>query len=196
MTGFYNAFFVFNSFQVVVFVPPSRNSSGTPIRQAVQVLLENHFSDDSSEYKVSHNEFRMLCRGYVHRGGWWIVCLEKYCGFSECVCDSELVSECRTTLCAHANTCMHMFRVHLTICMLLIWFLLIHVAVIPLLLPLCLSVCTDGEGMMECWRVNLWFPGSWSGFIRSGCDNTQVDGPTQHLSYKHRSANEKPSWKE
>lgn len=34
---------------------------------------------------------------------------------------------------------------------------------------------------MECWRVNLWFPGSCSSFIRSGCDNTP--------SYKHRSEN-------
>lgn len=41
------------------------------------------------------------------------------------------------------------------------------------------SPCADVEGMMECWRVNLWFPGSCSSFIRSGCDNT----PT----YKHRS---------
>lgn len=57
------------------------------------------------------------------------------------------------------------------------------------------SLCTDGRGMMECWRVNLWFPGSWSGFIRSGCDNTWADGPTKRLSYKHRSANKKPSWK-
>lgn len=50
---------------------------------------------------------------------------------------------------------------------------------------------SDGEGMMECRRVNLWFPGSWSGFIRSGCDNTPADGPTERLSYKHRSANKK-----
>lgn len=62
-------------------------------------------------------------------------------------------------------------------------------------LSLRLSVCADGGGMMECWRVNLWFPGSWSGFIRSGCDNTRADGPTKRLSYKRRSANKKPSWK-
>ncbi len=58
-----------------------------------------------------------------------------------------------------------------------------------------LSLCADGEGMMECWRVNLWFPGSWSGFIRSGCDNTPADGPTKRLYYERRSANKKPSWK-
>lgn len=86
------------------------------------------------------------------------------------------------------------FLMHWTICMLPIWFLLICVPVIPPL-SLCVSLHTDGEGMMECWRVNLWFPGSWSGFIRSGCDNTLADGPTKHLSYKRWSASKKPSWK-
>lgn len=98
------------------------------------------------------------------------------------------------------KTCMHMhtffLKCILQICMLPIWFLLICVPVIP---PTprsaCVSLRTDGEGMMECWRVNLWFPGSWSGFIRSGCDNTLADGPTKHLSYERWSANKKPSWK-
>lgn len=119
-----------------------------------------------------------------------------------CVCHSELVRLCVSLRApAHTNTYMHMHT-----CFECIWlsacFPYGFYWSISLLYPLCsfsvsvsLSVCTDGEGMMECWRVNLWFPGSWSDFIRSGCDNTRTDGPTQCLSYKHQSANEKLSWK-
>ena len=113
----------------------------------------------------------------------------------ECVTMRWAVNEVKTGSCMHTNTCMQTFWVHLTICMLPIWFLLICVPVTPLLRPRFLPLCADVGGMMECWRVNLWFPGSCFGFIRSGCDNTPADGPTERLSYKRRSANKKPSWK-
>lgn len=154
------------------------------------MLRENQFSDDSSENNVSHNKFQM-CRGRRRDGG--AASLEKYCGLNVFVCHNELVSECRaglcvfTGLCAHRNTYMHVFLSALY------YLYASHMVFIdecpcytaPAPSPfLCLSLCADGEGMMECWRVNLWFPGSWSGFIRSGCDNTPADGPTKRLSYK------------
>lgn len=105
-------------------------------------------------------------------------------------------------LCAHKDIHAHVFKcIELSVCFPygFYWSVSLlyppHTHTAPSHSYVSVSLRTDGEGMMECWRVNLWFPGSWSGFIRSGCDNTRADGPTKRLSYKRRSANKKPSWK-
>lgn len=159
---FTTCFIPVRSSKVVFFVLPASNSTGTPIRYAVQVLRENHFSDGLKIKLVTMTfkcwrESVCVCKG---RWGWWCSQLRKILWF-ECVCACLHVSQwagqwvqVQLLVHTHANTYMHtFFWVHLTICMLPIWFLLIRVPVIPLLLPLVLSVSLCALMVKEWWNA-------------------------------------------
>lgn len=156
-----------------------------PSARLPRCYRKNRFSENLSENEVSHRTtkrwdgeccpIRKIPRSECPRVSQWAV---------------HWVHVCANT---HTKTCMHMFFrcIELSVCFHMVFIdpppsprhTHTHSAPFP-------SV-SDGEGMMECRRVNLWFPGSWSGFIRSGCDNTPADGLTERLSYKDRSANKK-----
>lgn len=157
---------------VVLFVPSASISTCVHICSALQVLWVNNFNDYSENEWVTLEENFGLCVTVNGRSR---------SSHTETCVHRPLFSDASNYL--HAS---HMVFIDPCPC---------YTPPTPHPLSLLLCLRTDGEGMMECWRVDLWFPGSWSGFIRSGCDNTPADGPTKRLSYKHRSANKKLSWK-